>query len=334
MRVMVLGGAGFIGSNFVRHVVNNLKWDILVYDKLTYAGNINNLHDVLNSIQFVKGDIADEDALKEIVSEFQPDVIVNFAAETHVDRSINDPAPFIKTNVIGVYMVLEVMRRSNVEFLLHVSTDEVYGDWWGSEGEADENSPLNPSSPYSASKACGDLLIKAYGRTYGVKYRIVRPCNNYGPYQHPEKLIPRTIIRLLRGKPAIIYGDGKQIRDWLYVEDTVKAIELVIEKGSNQETYNVCGNMYATVEEIVRKIVEIMGKQPFNSIVYGRSRPGEDKRYAMKCEKVKHLGWNPSVNLYDGLRRTVEWYLKNAWWWEPLIDEKYVLKDFPWEMGS
>lgn len=330
MRIVVLGGAGFIGSNFVRHIVKDLKWDVLVYDKLTYAGNINNLHDVLNSIEFVRGDVADEYTLKNTIDRFQPDIIVNFAAETHVDRSINEPSPFIRTNIIGVYTVLEVMRRTDIDLLLHASTDEVYGDWWGIEGEAKEDSILNPSSPYSASKASGDLLIKAYGKTYGIRYRIVRPCNNYGPYQHPEKLIPRTIIRLLHGKPAVIYGDGKQVRDWLYVEDTVRAIELVIEKGSDNEIYNICGNTYSTVEEVVKKIVEIMGKHPSGSVVYGRSRPGEDRRYAMSCKKIWSLGWKPLVDIDLGLRKTVEWYLENEWWWRSLIDEKYVLGDSPW----
>lgn len=323
MRLVVLGGAGFIGSHFVRHMAS--KGEILVYDKLTYAGRLENLKDVLEKIKFVKGDIADGETLIETVRQFQPDLVVNFAAETHVDRSINEPAAFIKTNIVGVYTLLEVVRKLDVD-LLHVSTDEVYGDWWGREDAASEDSCLNPSSPYSASKAAGDLLIKAYGRTYGVKYKIVRPSNNYGPFQHPEKLIPRTIIRILNGKPAVIYGSGKQIRDWLYVVDTARAIELVAERGAAREIYNVCGGFYATVKEIVEKIVSILGR---GEVIYGRERPGEDLKYAMKCEKIRELGWRPVVNLDVGLAETVRWYVENRWWWQDLLD-RYVLADSPW----
>lgn len=323
MRLVVLGGAGFIGSHFVRHMAS--KGEILVYDKLTYAGRLENLKDVLEKIKFVKGDIADGETLIETVRQFQPDLVVNFAAETHVDRSINEPAAFIKTNIVGVYTLLEVVRKLDVD-LLHVSTDEVYGDWWGREDAASEDSCLNPSSPYSASKAAGDLLIKAYGRTYGVKYKIVRPSNNYGPFQHPEKLIPRTVIRILNGKPAVIYGSGKQIRDWLYVVDTARAIELVAERGAAREIYNVCGGFYATVKEIVEKIVSILGR---GEVIYGRERPGEDLKYAMKCEKIRELGWRPVVNLDVGLAETVRWYVENRWWWQDLLD-RYVLADSPW----
>jgi len=331
MRIAVLGGAGFMGSNFVRHLVKS--WghaEILVYDKLTYAGRIENLRDVLDRITFVRGDIANEELLEYALKTFRPDAVVNFAAETHVDRSINEPSPFIRTNVFGVFTVLEVVRRLDVPLYVHISTDEVYGDLADVEGFADESWPPNPSSPYSASKAAGDLLIKAYGRTYGVRYRIVRPCNNYGPYQHPEKLIPRTIVRLLHGKPATIYGDGLQVRDWLYVEDFCRALETVIEKGRDFEVYNVCANQFATVKEVVERIVRLMGRDPSKDVVYVRGRPGEDRRYAMKCEKIRELGWRPLVNLDEGLRRTVEWYLSNEWWWRPVVDERYVLADEPW----
>ena len=267
---------------------------------------------------------------KKTVEEFQPEVIANFAAETHVDRSINEPAPFIQTNIVGIFTILETLRSLKYDVLfLHVSTDEVYGDLWGTDKYASEDDPLNPSSPYSASKASGDLLIKAYGRTYGIKYRIVRPCNNYGPYQHPEKLIPKTVIRLLHSKPAVIYGDGSQIRDWLYVEDTARAIVTVLERGSNGEIYNVCGNMFASVKEVVARILRIMD-MPESFVVYAKPRPGEDRRYAMKCDKIKNLSWRPQITLDEGLKMTVDWYLKNRWWWQPLVDERYVIADTPW----
>jgi len=331
MRIAVLGGAGFMGSNFVRHLVKSWRdAEILVYDKLTYAGRIENLRDVLDKITFVRGDIANEELLEYVMKSFRPDAVVNFAAETHVDRSINEPSPFIRTNVFGVFTVLEVVRRLDIPLYVHISTDEVYGDLADVEGFADESWPLNPSSPYSASKAAGDLLIKAYGRTYGVRYRIVRPCNNYGPYQHPEKLIPRTIVRLLHGKPATIYGDGLQVRDWLYVEDFCRALETVIERGRDFEIYNVCANQFATVRDVVERIVKLMGGDPSKDVVYVRGRPGEDRRYAMKCEKIGELGWRPLVDLDEGLRRTVEWYLSNEWWWRPVVDETYVLADEPW----
>jgi dTDP-glucose 4,6-dehydratase len=333
MRVAVLGGAGFMGSNFVRYLLSNYgDVEVLVYDKLTYAGRLENLHDVLEDrrLRFVRGDVSNEELLEHVLREHQPEVIVNFAAETHVDRSVNEPSPFIKTNVLGVFTILEVTRRLGINVYIHISTDEVYGDLWGVEGLADEGWSLNPSSPYSASKAAGDLLVRAYGRTYGVRYRILRPCNNYGPYQHPEKLIPRTIVRLLHGKPATIYGDGMQVRDWLYVEDFSRALDTVIRRGSDFEVYNVCAHQFAPVRDVVSMIVDIMGRDPSKSIVYVRGRPGEDRRYAMKCDKIRRLGWEPTTSLREGLRRTIKWYLGNEWWWKPLLDPTYVLADEPW----
>jgi len=336
MRVAVLGGAGFMGSNFVRYLMKSFSdVDVLIYDKLTYAGRLENLHDVLQNsrLRFVKGDICNEEFLEYILRKFKPDMVVNFAAETHVDRSINDPAPFLKTNVFGVFTILEVLRKlESVERFIHISTDEVYGDLYGVDGVADEVWPPNPSSPYSASKASADLLIKAYGKTYGLRYIIVRPSNNYGPYQHPEKLIPRTIIRLLLGRPATIYGDGSQVRDWLYVEDFCKALYIVAVKGRDKEVYNICPNQFATVREIVEMIIEIMGRDKSRDIVFVKGRPGEDRRYAMRCEKVRELGWKPETTLGQGLRKTVEWYINNEWWWKPLLDE-YVLRDEPWRFG-
>lgn len=333
MRITVLGGAGFMGSNFARYLIKNTDAYILIYDKLTYAGRVENLHDIIQDsrLRFIRGDICNEELLEYVLRDFQPDVVVNFAAETHVDRSINNPAPFLQTNVFGVFTVLEVMRRLDINKFVHISTDEVYGDLHGVKEEADENWPLNPSTPYSASKAAGDMLIKAYGRTFNLKYVIVRPSNNYGPYQHPEKLIPRTIVKLLYGKPATIYGDGSQVRDWLYVEDFCRALYVVTVKGSNFETYNVCAHEYATVKDVVMKIIELLKKDSRENVMYVKGRPGEDRRYAMKCDKVRELGWRPKVGLEEGLKKTVEWYLLNEWWWKPLVDHVYVLGNEPWE---
>ena len=337
LRVAVLGGAGFIGSNFARYLMKNFAdAHVLVYDKLTYAGRIENLHDVIQSprLKFVRGDICNEELLEYALKEFQPNIVVNFAAETHVDRSINDPAPFLRTNVFGVFTVLEVLRRLDIDKFIHISTDEVYGDLYGITGDADESWRLNPSSPYSASKAAADMLIKAYGRTYGLKHILVRPSNNYGPYQHPEKLIPRTILRLIHGKPATIYGGGSQVRDWLHVEDFCRALYTIIAKGSSYETYNVCAHQFATVKDIVIRIVELMKRDVIKDVIYLRSRPGEDRRYAMKCDKILELGWKPQIKLDEGLKMTIDWYLLNEWWWKPLLDETYVLRDEPWKVGD
>jgi dTDP-glucose 4,6-dehydratase len=337
LRVAVLGGAGFIGSNFARYLMKNFAdAHVLVYDKLTYAGRIENLHDIIQSprLKFVRGDICNEELLEYALKEFQPNIVVNFAAETHVDRSINDPAPFLRTNVFGVFTLLEVLRRLDVDKFIHISTDEVYGDLYGMTGDADESWRLNPSSPYSASKAAADMLIKAYGRTYGLKHILVRPSNNYGPYQHPEKLIPRTILRLIHGKPATIYGDGSQVRDWLHVEDFCRALYTIIAKGSSYETYNVCAHQFATVKDIVIRIVELMKRDVIKDVIYLRSRPGEDRRYAMKCDKILELGWKPQIKLDEGLKMTIDWYLLNEWWWKPLLDETYVLRDEPWKVGD
>lgn len=334
LNILLLGGAGFMGSNFARYLVNlnNYSINLLIYDKLTYAGRIENLQDILGKVRFFKGDITNEELLGHIIGEFEPDVVVNFAAETHVDRSINEPSPFLKTNVLGTFVSLEVARRFDVPLYVYISTDEVYGDLYGVDGMADETWGLNPSSPYSASKAAADMLVRSYGRTYGLRYRIVRPCNNYGPYQHPEKLIPRTIVRLLYGKKATVYGDGSQVRDWLFVEDFARALDVVLRKGSDFEVYNVCGNVFASVREIVERIVRIMGRDPERDIVYVKGRPGEDRRYAMNCDKLRNLGWKPLVDLNRGLELTVKWYLENEWWWKPVVDETYVLADEPWRV--
>ena len=331
MRYLVAGGAGFMGSNFVRYILRRYgDAEVLVYDKLTYAGRIENLHDVKDDprFRFVKADICDEEQLTRVVKEFQPDVIVNFAAETHVDRSINEPAPFIKTNVLGVFSILETARRLEVPLVVHISTDEVYGDLWGRE-PVDEDAPFRPSSPYSASKAAGDLLCQAYWRTYRVPVIIVRPCNNYGPYQFPEKLVPKTIIRALFNKPIPIYGKGDQVRDWLYVEDFAEALDVIVRKGSKGEAYNVPGLNERRNIEVVETILKLMNK-PLTLIKHVEDRPGHDRRYAMKGDKILALGWRPRTPWIEGLRKTIEWYLNNEWWWRPLVRDEYFQLDTPW----
>ncbi len=332
MRFLVTGGAGFMGSNFVRYILTKYNDSmILVYDKLTYAGRLENLHDMKNNpgFKFVKADICDEEKLMKVVKEFQPDVIVNFAALTHVDRSINEPAPFLKTNVYGVFNILETARRLEVPLVVHISTDEVYGDLWGKE-PADEEAPFKPSSPYSASKASGDLLCQAYWRTYRLPVIIVRPSNNYGPYQYPEKFIPKIIIRALHDKPIPIYGRGEQVRDWLYVEDFAEALDIVINKGSRGEAYNMPGFNERKNLEVVETILKLMGK-PLTLIKHVEDRPGHDRRYAMKGDKILALGWRPKTPWIKGLEKTIKWYIENEWWWKPLLSDDYFQLDTPWK---
>jgi len=331
MRLVILGGAGFIGSNFTRYVLRILHdVQVLVYDKLTYAGRLENLNDIMGDkrFKFIRGDIADEEKLESVLREFQPDAVINFAAETHVDRSINQPAPFIQTNILGTFYVLEVSRKLDIQLLIHISTDEVYGDLRDSPS-ASEDSPLRPSSPYSASKASGDLLVQAYWRTYRLPVRIVRPCNVYGPYQYPEKLIPKTIIRAINNMPIPLYGGGHQVRDWLYVEDLSEALMVVLERGSNGEIYNIPGFNEKKNIEVVQGILDILGK-PYTLIKVVEDRPGHDYRYSMRGDKILSLGWKPKTSWLDGLRKTVKWYLDNKWWWEPLIGDWYFTSDTPW----
>jgi len=322
MRLLVIGGAGFVGSNCVKRWVSAGR-EVAVYDLFTYAGRPENLLDVRESIAIVRGDVADEAALDRAVADHRPDLVVNFAAESHVDRSINEPARFVRTNVLGVFALMEVARRRRVP-VVHISTDEVYGDMYGLP-PAGEEAPLRPSSPYSASKASGDLFVLSYARTYGVDAKIVRPSNMYGPYQHPEKLIPRTVVRILLGRPAVIYGDGGDVRDYLYVEDFCEALDVIIERGRHV-IYNVPGGNLRTVREVVESVIRILGR---GEVRWGRARPGGDRAYAMEGGRVGELGWRPKTPWEVGLRRTVEWYLANRWWWEPLVDD-YVLRDEPW----
>ena len=328
MKVLVIGGAGFMGSNFVRFLLKKGS-KVLVYDKLSYAGRLENLADVRDDprFRFVKGDICEEEFLYRVVCEYEPDIAVNLAAETHVDRSINEPSPFLKTNVFGVFSLLEVARRRDFR-LVHISSDEVYGDL--PEGvSADEDFRLNPSSPYSACKASADLLIKAYRRTYGLDVITVRPSNNYGPYQYPEKFIPKIILRALHDKPVPVYGDGNQVRDWLYVGDFCEALGVILEKGASGEIYNVPGFNEKRNLEVVKAVLELMGK-PNSLIRFVEDRPGHDRRYSMRGDKILSLGWRPRTSWLEGLKKTIDWYLGNEWWWRPLLSDGYFVKDAPW----
>jgi len=322
MKILVTGGLGFIGSNFVRYMGD--KTEIIVVDALKYGSNENNVKDL--EYKFVKGDICDYELMAELVKNV--DAIVNFAAETHVDRSISNPYAFIESNVIGVFTILEAMRKVNPEAkLVHVSTDEVYGDV--EKGSFMEEDVLRPSSPYSASKASADMLVLAYVRTYGVNAVITRCTNNYGLYQFPEKLIPKAIIRAKMDMKIPIYGTGKNVRDWIYVNDHCEAINLVLEKGEAGEIYNISSGEERTNLEVVSEILRIMEKPDLVEFV--EDRPGHDIRYSLGSSKIRGLGWKPKQGFEDGLKETVEWYLSNEWWWKSLVDEK-ILHPTPWKL--
>ncbi len=319
MRILVTGGAGFIGSSYVRRRLQAHPADsVRVLDKLTYAGRRENLEGLPDDrLEFVRGDIADRDAAHAAVEGC--DAVVNFAAESHVDRSIESPGEFITTDVFGTYVLLEASRDAGVRHL-QVSTDEVYGDL--DEGTATEDSPLEPSSPYSASKAGGDLLVSAFARTYGAEALIVRASNNYGPRQHPEKLIPLCILNALAGDSLPVYGDGMQVRNWLYVEDCCAAIDAVLERGEPANVYNVGGPDELPNLEVVRRILELTGRDE-SLISYVTDRPGHDRRYSLSAGKLAELGWEPAVTFAEGIERTVAWYRDNEPWWEPIRSGEY-----------
>jgi dTDP-glucose 4,6-dehydratase len=318
MRLLVCGGAGFIGSNFVRLRVRDEGDEVVVLDKLTYAGRRENLAD-LPEVRLVVGDIADHDAVDEAIGD-GVDAIVNFAAETHVDRSISEPDAFIKTNGEGTYQLLEAVRRHEVPRFVHISTDEVYGSI--EEGSFTEESPIVPSSPYSASKAGADLLVQSYHHTYGTPALICRGSNNYGPYQYPEKLIPLMILNALHGDPLPVYGDGMQVRNWLYVEDFGRGIGHVLAHGEAGEVYNVGGPDEAPNIEVVKRIIELTGADE-SLIEYVADRPGHDRRYSLGSEKIRALGWEAQVHFAEGLERTVQWYRDRRDWWEPIRSGDY-----------
>lgn len=317
MKVLVTGGAGFIGSNFIRFALKNYPdWEIVNLDKLTYAGNLENLKDIEKDprYQFVRGDIADRAVVFELFRKERFDIVVNFAAESHVDRSILDSSPFIETNIKGVQVLLEAAREFSVEKFVQISTDEVYGSLEPGDPPFTEESPLKPNSPYSASKAAADLLCRAYFVTYGVPVVITRSCNNYGPYQFPEKLIPLMITNALEDKPLPVYGDGENVREWLFVEDNCRAIELVVEKGRPGEVYNIGSGEERKNIEVVKEVLRILGK-PESLITFVKDRLGHDRRYALDTSKVqKEFNWRPKISFPEGLEHTVEWYLRNRCW--------------------
>ncbi|MGP5686971.1 dTDP-glucose 4,6-dehydratase [Psychrobacter glacincola] len=344
-KIIVTGGAGFIGSAVVRHLINDTEHIVLNLDKLTYAGCLASLRDIEASerYQFVQADICNFEKSQSIINEFQPDIIMHLAAESHVDRSIDGPKEFIETNILGTYNLLEISRAyyqgldsdKQAEFRFHhISTDEVYGDLEGTDDLFTETTSYKPSSPYSASKASSDHLVRAWQRTFGLPTLVTNCSNNYGPYHFPEKLIPLTILNALAGKPLPIYGDGKQIRDWLYVEDHARALVLVATTGEIGETYNIGGHNEKQNIEVVKTICKHLealapekpkGISNYEELItYVTDRPGHDVRYAIDASKIeKELGWTPNETFDTGLKKTVQWYLNNVSWWQSIQDGSY-----------
>lgn len=323
MKILVTGGAGFIGSNFIHHILKKYpEYQVINLDVLTYAGNLENLKAWGNDARyrFVKGNVTDASIVDSLVAE--SDIVVHFAAESHVDRSIADPYVFIDTNIKGTFVLLEAARKHNKRFH-HISTDEVFGALGSSDVPFDESTPYDPRSPYSASKAASDHLVRAYFHTYGLPVTISNCSNNYGPYHFPEKLIPLTITNVLEGKPVPVYGDGLQVRDWLYVEDHCRAIDLIIHRGTIGETYCIGGASERENIWIVKKVLELLGKDE-SMIEYVKDRAGHDRRYAINYSKIeRELGWHPEVTLEDGLEKTVEWFKENEAWWKNIKSGAY-----------
>ncbi|MFG6075566.1 dTDP-glucose 4,6-dehydratase [Erwinia sp. OPT-41] len=346
MKILVTGGAGFIGSAVVRHLINDIQATVLVVDSLTYAGNLESLAAVSQSprYHFIQADICDAAAMKRAFTEFQPDAVMHLAAESHVDRSIDGPAAFIETNIVGTYTLLEAARaywsslsseKKSAFRFHHISTDEVYGDLHGTDDLFVETTPYAPSSPYSASKASSDHLVRAWHRTYGLPVIITNCSNNYGPYHFPEKLIPLVILNALAGKPLPVYGEGLQIRDWLYVEDHARALYKVVSEGEVGETYNIGGHNERKNIEVVKTICSILdeliadkpnGVSHFAELItHVTDRPGHDMRYAIDAGKIaRELGWRPQETFETGIRKTVEWYLNNSEWWQRVQSGAYA----------
>ena len=326
MNLMITGGAGFIGGNFVHYMVRKYPtYRIIVLDKLTYAGNMETLDKVIDKIRFIKADIADRTAVYDIFEAEKPDIVIHCAAESHVDRSIEDPEIFLKTNILGTQVLMDACRKYGISRYHQVSTDEVYGDLPLDRKDLffTEETPIHTSSPYSASKASADLLVQTYHRTYGLPVTISRCSNNYGPYHFPEKLIPLMIANALANKPLPVYGRGLNVRDWLYVEDHCKAIDLILHRGKVGEVYNIGGHNEKANIDIVKMILAILGK-PESLITYVADRKGHDLRYAIDPTKIHtELGWLPETKFEDGIQKTVQWYLDNKPWWERIISGEY-----------
>lgn len=331
-KILVTGGAGFIGSNFIRYMLKKHRdYKVLNLDKLTYAGNLDNLKDIEDNpnYRFIHGDICDVNLVNDIVKS-NVDIIINFAAETHVDRSIEDPSEFMRTDFQGVYVLLEAARKYNISKFIQISTDEVYGTAY--EGFFKEEDNLKPRNPYSVGKLAGERLAYSYFATHNVPVVITRASNNFGQYQYPEKFIPLFVTNALEGKPLPLYGDGSQIRDWIYVIDHCKAIEMLLEKGEVGEVYNIATGNIITNIEIAKRIVNILGisKSMIKSVT---DRPGHDIRYALDFNKIQKLGWEPSGDFEDNFKKTVMWYVGNRWWWKKIKDseeyKRYYEKQYP-----
>ena len=315
MNVLVTGGLGFIGSNFIRHMLNKYNYQIINLDKVTYCGNFENLKDIENnkSYHFVKGDICDKQIVLKLAQE--ADAIINFAAESHVDRSIENADEFVKTDILGTYNLLEAAKTFKVKKFIQISTDEVYGST--KKGSFNESDNLQPNSPYSASKAGADLLVRSYIKTHNIPAIITRSSNNFGPYQYPEKLIPLFVTNLLEGKKVPLYGEGLNVRDWIYVLDNCEAIDFILHKGVDGEIYNIGGGSEKTNLEITKLILKEFGKNE-SRIEKVRDRKGHDFRYSLNCEKINKLGWKPRFKFEKAIKETINWYKKNQEWWKKL----------------
>ena len=344
MKILITGGAGFIGSAVIRYIINHTEDSVMNVDKLTYAGNLESLTSVAHNprYQFAQIDICDKAKMQQIFDEYQPDVVMNLAAETHVDRSIDSPDSFLQTNIFGTYNLLEISRhywqklsdkRQEKFRFHHISTDEVFGDLNDTDALFTETTPYSPNSPYSASKASSDHLVRAWQRTYGLPTVITNCSNNYGPFHFPEKLIPLMILNALQGKPLPVYGDGGQIRDWLFVEDHARALYIVVTQGKIGESYNIGGFNERKNIELVQTICSLLDElrpqsTPYADLIsFVKDRPGHDRRYAIDASKIKYeLGWQPEETFESGMRKTVQWYLDSRTWWENILNGKYQLQ--------